>query len=136
MLAAEDSRYTPVSEYVNPNAVDGQRSAREFFGFDVEIGEIAPAEQLDPVEWSMARRTIGDIDLNDSRLGENDPNHLWNQRLRQRDLLVQRLDALEDFDSKVQMMFEFMLPDKPFSAFIFAYFTGRFPSLGQLLRQY
>jgi uncharacterized protein (TIGR02646 family) len=72
-LAAEDARYTPVSEYVSPNAVNSRRPAREFFGFDVVTGEIAPAEQLDPVEWSMARRTIRDIDLNDSELGENDP---------------------------------------------------------------
>lgn len=72
-LTALNPRYTPVSEYVSPNAVNSRRPAREFFGFDVVTGEIAPAEQLDPVEWSMARRTIRDIDLNDSELGENDP---------------------------------------------------------------
>ena len=123
-LSAEDSRYTPVWEYVNPNAVDGQQPAGEFFGFNVETGEMAPAWQLDDVEWSIARRTIRDINLNDSELGENDPNHLWNRRLRQRDLLIQRLDSLEDFAAKIHMICEFTLPDKPFSAFISAYFRG------------
>ena len=136
MLIAEDSRYTPVSEYVNPNAVDGQRPARDFFAFNVETGEIAPSEQLDRMGWSMARRTIGDIDLNDSYSGDNEPGHLWNRRLRQRDLLLQGLNDLEEFDAKVRMMFEFMLPNKPFSGFIAAYVMGRFPALAQLFQQY
>ena len=84
----------------------------------------------------MARRTIRDIDLNDSTLGEYDPRHLWNRRLHQRDLLIERLNSLDDFDLKVRTLFEFTLPDKPFSAFIFAYFTERFPMLGQLFQRY
>ena len=135
-LDAEDSRYTPVSEYANPNAVEGQRPASEFFGFNVETGEMSPAGALDPVEWSMARRTIRDIDLNDSNLGENDSNHLWSQRKDHLDQILQKLDDLEGFDEKVRMMSEFMLPDKPFSGFISAYLTGRFPPLSQLFKQY
>ena len=135
LLTKEGPRYTPVSEYVNPNAVDGRRPARDFFDFDVETGEMTPADQLDNTEWSMARRTISDIDLNDSELGENDPGHLWSRRRRQRDLLIQALSAIEDFDSKVQMMLEFALPGKPFSGFIFAYLMDRFPALDLLLQQ-
>ena len=136
MLTGEDSRYVPVSEYVNPNADDGRRPARDFFSFNVETGEVDPAEALDSVDWSMARRTVLDIDLNDSNAGENTQGHLWNRRLRQRDLLLQRLNELQDFDAKVRMMFEFMLPDKPFSSFISAYVMGRFPVLAQLFPQH
>ena len=134
MLAAEDSRYVSVSEYVNPSAVDGQRLAGEFFEFDGETGEMLPSSQLDEeVEWSMARRTIRDVDLNDSGLGENDESHLWNLRRRQRALIIERIDGLEDFDAKLNIMLEFMLPDKPFSSFIRAYVMGRFPLLAQVL---
>ena len=136
LLTAEDSRYTPVSEYVDPNATDGKRPAHEFFDWNLDTGEIKPEEQLDPVEWSIARRTIRDINLNDSELGENDSNHLCNQRRYRLYLLQQGLDSLEDFDLKVRMMFEFMLPDKPFSGSIFAYLTDRFPRLDQLLQRY
>ncbi len=136
VLTAGYSRYTPVSEYVSPNSVAGQRPAREFFSFNVRTGEVTPAEELGQEEWSIALRTIRDINLNDSELGENDPTHLCNRRLYQLYLLQQGLDSLEDFDSKVRMMFEFMLPDKPFSGFISAYLTGRFPLLGQLFQQY
>ena len=133
MLSAEDSRYIPVSEYVNPSAVDGQRAAHDFFAFDAETGEIRPSSQLDEVEWSMARRTIRDIDLNHSGLGENDESHLWNLRRRQRALLIERINGLDDFDAKLNIMLEFMLPDKPFSSFIRAYVMGRFPLLEEFL---
>lgn len=132
MLTAENPRYVAVSEYVNPSATDGQRLARDFFTFDTEIGEMSPSAQLDPLEWSMARRTIRDVDLNDSELGENDESHLWNRRLEQRALLVERINGLDDFDAKVNIMLEFMLPDKPFSSFIAAYVKGRFPLFEQV----
>ena len=123
----------PASEYVNPNATDGYRPAEGYFSFSVETGEMAPADGLSPSECTTAVRTIRDIDLNDRSLGENDPSHLWNRRLRQRQLLIQGLDALDDFDSRVQFMFEFMLPDKPFSGFITAYLMSRFPALARIL---
>ena len=126
-LAGEDPRYVPVSEYVNPSATGGQRPAEDFFVFDAETGEVMPSPQLDSPEWSIARRTIRDIDLNDSERGENDASHLWNRRLRQRALLIERINRLDDFDAKVNIMLEFMLPDKPFSSFIAAYVKGRFP---------
>ena len=132
MLAAADARYIAVAEYVNPSATDGQRPAEDFFDFDAETGEICPAAQLDTSEWSMARRTIRDIDLNDITLGENDASHLWNRRLEQRALLIERINGLDDFDAKVNIMLEFMLPDKPFSSFIAAYVKGRFPLFQQV----
>ena len=62
--------------------------------------------------------------MNDSERGENDASHLWNRRLRQRALLIERINRLDDFDAKVNIMLEFMLPDKPFSSFIAAYVKG------------
>lgn len=126
-LAGEDARYVAVSEYVNPSAMDGQRPAEDFFAYDAGTGEILPSSQLNRTEWSMARRTIRDVDLNDSGLGANDAAHLWNLRLRQRALLIERINRLDDFDAKVNIMLEFMLPDKPFASFITAYVRGRFP---------
>ena len=123
----------PASEYVNPNAAEDSRPASGYFSFDAETGEITPADGLSPSEFATAQRTIRDIDLNDGLLGENDPSHLWNRRLRQRRLMIQGLDALDDFDARVQMMFEFMLPDKPFSGFITAYLMSRFPALAGIL---
>ena len=127
VLAGEDDRYAPVSQYVNPSAVEGQHPAEDLFVFDSETGEMRPSCQLASPEWSIARRTIRDIDLNDSTLGENEESHLWNQRLRQRALLIERINGLDDFDAKLSIMLEFMLPDKPFSSFIRAYVNNRFP---------
>jgi uncharacterized protein (TIGR02646 family) len=135
MLTAEDSRYVPVSEYVNPSAIKAQHPAEDFFAFDAETGEMLPSSQLNGTEWSMARRTIRDVDLNDSGLGANDEAHLWNLRLRQRALLIERINGLADFDAKVNIMLEFMLPDKPFSSFISAYINGRFPLIEQVFGQ-
>lgn len=131
-LAAEDSRYLPPNEYVNPSATQDQREAREYFDYDTETGKINSSERLDNAEWSKARRTIFDIDLNDQDLSENDEGHLWNRRIRQRDLLLRNLNAVDDFDTRVNIFFEFMGPDKPFSGFIFAYVRKRFPAFGEL----
>lgn len=82
----------------------------------------------------MARRTIADLDLNDSNLASNDDRHLWNRRLEHQYLLIDRLNSLDDFDIKVTIMLEFMLPDKPFSSFITAYVLERFPIFREFFR--
>ena len=121
LLAADDPRYTPVSEYVSPNVSAGQRPATYFFSYDVDTGEIMPSVQLSSIEWSVARRTIRDIDLNDSQLGENDPNHLWRQRLVQLDFLREAANAQEDDELAAMIVQEFMMPDSPFSSFVQVY---------------
>ena len=128
-LASTKPQYKPVSKYVSPNDLPGQRPANEFFAFDVETGEMMAAEQLDDEEWSVAHRTIWDIDLNDMCLGENDQGHLWNLRRGQLDLLVEKLNAVQDQFQKVRMALDFTQPDKPFSSFISAYLKQRFPEL-------
>ena len=100
-LSAMYHRYTSPSEYVSPNVSLGGRPAQEFFDFDVDTGEIFAANDLDDLEWSLARRTIRDIDLNDSELGENDPNHLMFQRRDELDQLIQRLSGLQDPEQQV-----------------------------------
>lgn len=126
-MKAANPKYTPVTEYVNPNALDEQRPAGGFFNFDINTGEMTAAEQLDDEEWSIAHRTIWDVDLNDRNLGENDQGHLWNLRLRQRDLLIEGLSAVHDPFQKVRLAREFTTPDKPFSSFISAYLKQNFP---------
>ena len=91
ILSQADFRYSPVSEYVNPNEMDGQRQADEFFDFEVNTGRVTPSELLAPEEWSIAKRTIWD-----------------------------------------NVMLRFMLPKMPFSRFIYAYATSRFPLLTQI----
>ncbi len=134
-LAAEDSRYTPVSTYITPNTVGSQKPAGQFFDFNVRTGEVMPAEELEPAEWSMARKTIRDIDLNDSQLGENDVNHLWNRRQDWLGQVLGQLDTVEDFDDRVTMLFEFALPNQPFSGFVYAYIMDRFPILNHLFQR-
>ena len=126
-LKAENPRYTPVSEYVCPNAEAGRSPAVDYFSYDDGTGEISPAEQLSDEEWSMARRTIVDIDLNDRNLGENDQGHLWNLRKTQLGLIMHELNSLQDPFQKVRLARAFTLPDKPFSSFVAAYFKHHFP---------
>ncbi len=125
----------PATEYVNPNAADGRRAANEFFDFNIDTGEIRPAEGLTSVEQSQALRTIRDIDLNDLLLSGNDPDHLLTQRLDWLDAVLERLEAVDDFNRRVTMLFEFTMPDKPFSTYIYAYIMDRFPVLNQFFRQ-
>ena len=69
----------------------------------------------------MARRTIRDIDLNDSRLGENDPNHRWRQRRAQLDILREAANSQDDDELAAMIVQDLMLPDGPFSSFVQAY---------------
>ena len=125
ILSREDSRYNPVTRYVNPNEIQGQRPAQEFFDFDVITGRVAPTDRLAQEEWSIANRTIWDMELNS--------NFLCNSRLERLDWLIERLDTINDFDEKLNVMLRFMLPQMPFSRFIHAYVTSRFPLLDQIL---
>ena len=136
VLAGGYPRYLQPREYVDPNRIAGKRAAQDFFVFDPITGEIEANEVLSDMEWSTALRTVRDIDLNDhySGLEENDERHLVKQRKAQRDLLIRRLNGLSDFDMQLNIMFEFMQPDKPFSSFIAAYVLDRFPILKDFLR--
>ena len=133
-LSQMETRYTEVSEYVNPNAGSHPISADSYFEFHIPAGVIGPREGLDDVEWSKARRTIADIDLNDSELGEYDQRHLCNRRRSQVKRLNEALSQLSTFEEQFHLMREFTLPDKPFSSFVAAYIIDQFPSMEKFLR--
>ena len=111
------SRYRQVSEYVCPNRSDLQAAAETFFAFDVDNGEIRPVNDLAEAEWSVAFRTIFDLDLNSSTSGDDLPN----QRVVERQLLDQTL--LQVFDSNLRQVIVAGLvqPHRPFSGFMSAY---------------
>ena len=123
LTAVYRPRYTPVSEYVNPNRADGRRPADEYFDWDFESGEMIPSEQLDQEEWSTARRTIDDIDLNHalSEVESNDPNHILNLRRYHLYLFLEQLHSLEDSDLRERIIQGFRFLDQPFFGFISAY---------------
>ena len=129
LTAAFRPRYTPVCEYVSPSETDNRRPAHEFFGWDFDSGEMMPAEQLDHVEWSIARRTIDDIDLNGelNELEGFDPDHIFNQRRYHLYLFMERLNSDSNFRNLV--MQEAALPGQPFSGFISAYLNGLGPEV-------
>ena len=134
LLAQMETRYTGVSEYVNPNAGSHSISADGYFEFQIPSGAIKPQEGLDDVEWSKARRTIADIDLNDSELGLYDERHLCNRRRSQVKRLNEALRQLNTFEEQFHLMREFTLPEKPFSSFVAAYIIDRFPSMERIFR--
>ena len=134
LLAKIEPRYTEASEFVNPNAGSPSKSADDYFEFLIPSGEIKPREGPDDVEWSKARRTIADIDLNDSELGPYDERHLCNRRRSQVERLIERLRQLATFGEQFQLMREFTLPDKPFSSFVSEYIRDRFPLMSDFLK--
>ena len=117
-------RYRAIPEYVSPNNSAHQRLAGELFDFDVETGEIRPAESLDDSEWSMALRTIRDIDLDDVYLGENDPNHLRNLRQAYLADLLEEIATLRNSETREFFIRQYMSPGQPFSGFVAAYFRS------------
>ena len=133
LLAKIDPRYTEVTEFVSPNSGSLTKSADDSFGFQTPSGVIEPQEGLDDVEWSKARRTIADIDLNDSELGPYDERHLCNRRRRQVKRLNERLRQLNTFEEQFHLMREFALRDKLFSSFVSAYIRDRFPMMTDFL---
>ena len=133
LLLQIEARYAEVTEYVNPNTSNASKAADVLFDFHVPSGEIKPREELDDVDWSQARRTIADVDLNDSALGVYDDRHMCNRRRRQIKRLNEHLKILNTFEERFSMMREFMMPDKPFASFVRAYILERFPSMADFV---
>ena len=120
LAAAYHPRYTPIAEYVNPIDAVGRRPAHEYFNWDFDSGEMFPSEQLGPTGWSIARRTIDDIDLNHER-GEVDtyhPDHVFNQRRYHLYLFLERLESMADPGFRDSIIHGLILPDQPYFEFI------------------
>jgi len=111
------NRYRQVAGYVCPNSADFQLPAETFFTFDVDNGEIRPADDLDDEEWSMAYRTIIDLDLNslDSR------DDLPNQRKVERQLLDETLRQASEADLRHVIVSGITQRSRPFSSYMSAY---------------
>ena len=125
-------RYNDVSAYVNPNSISGQQAAEEFFEYQFESGHMAVASGLPDGDWSMAVRTIGDLDLNSDYqvVGDRLP-YLRRERL---DFIITRLgNPMADIERTIAILREHTQPNQPFSGFILAYVNGRFPLLGRVL---
>lgn len=126
------NRYGAVSTYVDPNAAPGQRPAEEFFAYHFDSGQIAAADGLPSPEWSMAVRTISDLDLNSDyeAVGDRVP-YLRKERL---DFIISRLgNPMEDIELTIAVLREHTRPNQPFSGFILAYAKERFPLLREFL---
>ena len=82
----------------------------------------------------MVLRTIWDIDLNDERgdVMDYEPSNLKRMRRSQLRLLIGKLGDQQDFSKMIQIVTDFMMPDKPFSGFINAYFRRTFPQFDQI----
>ena len=85
-----------------------------------------PSERLNHEEWSVARRTIWDLDLNS--------NYLCSLRVERLTWLIERLNTISEFEGKLDVLLRFMLPKMPFSIFVRAYAIRRFPLLNQIIQ--
>ncbi|MYC34479.1 MAG: TIGR02646 family protein [Chloroflexi bacterium] len=126
------SRYSGAVTYVNPSLIPDQRPAGEFFEYRFDSGQMTAADGLSGSEWSMAVRTIADLDLNSDyeAVGDRLP-YLRRERL---DFIIRRLgNPMEDIGRTVVVLRELTQPSQPFSGFILAYARDRFPLLGEFL---
>ena len=114
-------RYEHISEYICPNRSDAQPLCEALFAFNLATGEIAPADDLDNVNWSKAYRTIVDFDLNSIRAGQQD---LPEQRRNWSGLLEDTLRQVDDPDSRTAIVVGLTQRNKPFSSFMLAYARG------------
>ena len=123
LTAAYRPRFTPITEYVDPSEHASRRPAHEFFNWDFDSGESFPSEQLDKAEWSIARRTIDDIDLNQERgdLELFDPDHIFNQRRYHLYLFLEQMEGLSDPGFIESIIGGLRLPGQPYFEFIRAY---------------
>ena len=117
------SRFSPVSAYANPSMVDGQADVRELFEFyfeDDNRGQMLAAESTLPEEWSMAHRTIEDLDLNSDY--EQVDARLTELRTDQLDFVLDEIgDPSADLERTVAVLREYSQPHQPFSSYIAAY---------------
>ena len=125
-------RYSDAVAYVNPSLIPEQRPAGEFFEYRFDSGQMTAAAGLSDGEWSMAVRTIADLDLNSDyeAVGDRLP-YLRRERL---DFIIRELgNQMEDIDRTVTVLRELTQPSQPFSGFILGYARDRFPLLGEFL---
>ena len=115
---ASIARYQPVTEYVCPNQSDTQPHSETLFVFNLDNGEIAPAEDIGDAHWSMAYRTIDDIDLNSVQPSQQDLPELRRAQIM---LLEDTLLQVENSDDRLAIVAGFSQRSRPFSSFVLTY---------------
>ena len=112
------SRYQQVSEYVCPNRSDTQPHCETMFVYVLQSGEIAPAEDLQDTGWSMAYRTIADVDLNSIQPSQQNLPELRKEWLRSLETTLRRIS---NPDERSAIVFGLCQREQPFSSFVLAY---------------
>ena len=111
------NRFRQVAGYVCPNSADSQLSAEAHFTFDIDNGEIQPPDDLEDEEWSMAYRTISDLDLNSLDSGDDLPN----RRRVERQLLDETLRQVSEAELRQAIVAGITQRSRPFSSFMSTY---------------
>ena len=112
------NRYQSVTGYVSPNRSDTQPVCETLFTYDQDTGEISPAENVDDAHWSMAFRTISDIDLNSIQSGQRNLPELRRQQV---ELLEITLRQANDAALRSVIVAGFCRRNQPFSSFVSRY---------------
>lgn len=115
---ARITRYQQVSEYVCPNQSEHGPQCDALFDYDLAAGEIGPANDVDDAHWSMAYRTIADIDLNSIQPSQQNLPELRKEWLR---ILETTLRRFSNPDERSAIVFGHCQRDQPFSSFVLAY---------------
>lgn len=115
-------RYQPVSEYICPNQSENEPQCETLFDFDVATGEIRPANVVDDAHWSMAYRTIADIDLNSIQ-----PSQQSLPELRQQQTKFLEITLAETNDTELRSVIVdgFCRRGQPFSSFVLTYVRNK-----------
>ena len=115
---ASITRYQQVSEYVCPNQYGDEPLCESLFDYNLATGEIEPASDVDDKYWSMAYRTIADIDLNSVFPSYQNLPELRQQQI---ELLEITLDETNDSELKSVIVAGFCRRNQPFSSFASTY---------------
>lgn len=108
------------TEFVSPNALEGQRTATDYFSYDIETGRVESAALPDIVDRAVARLTISALDLNDDNIWYEEGN-LCERRKLQRELVTEAIDSLTSVgfhDLANYVRTDAASPDRPFSSYI------------------
>ena len=136
-----------VEEYVSPNIESDNLPAHKFFYVPQRKGTLlAPKNRGDLREFSMAQRTISDIDINHAKSDkelyrkpkrddfkiESYPPYdcersLEAQRSSQLKKIRKELEACNDRKEAIEVIKRYTQPNQPYSGFIAAFFDTRIP---------
>ena len=115
---ASITRYQQISEYVCPNQSEHGPQCDALFDYSLATGEIRPTEDIDDAHWSMAYRTIDNMDLNSIQPSQQILPELRQQQIR---FLEITLSEASDSELRSAIVAGFCRRNQPFSSFLLAY---------------